>query len=113
MSMIGPVQSHCHEGSPVDKRSLRWEGFVADGCSCVTCCQRIVFITGDSTAPSMLSASSLHAIHLLIHLSTILIIVTLSIHQSLLHSFTRGSKPTFSTNPSQLNFSSLLIGLLS
>jgi len=28
MSMIGPVQSDCHEGSPVDKRSLRWEGFV-------------------------------------------------------------------------------------
>ena len=28
MSMIGPVQSHCHEGSPVDKRSLWWEGFV-------------------------------------------------------------------------------------
>jgi len=25
MSMIGPVQSHCHE---VGKRSLRWEGFV-------------------------------------------------------------------------------------
>jgi len=22
MSMIGPVQSHCHEGSPVGKRSL-------------------------------------------------------------------------------------------
>jgi len=28
MSMIGPVRSHCHEGSPVGKRSLRWEGFV-------------------------------------------------------------------------------------
>ena len=27
--MIGPVQSHCHEGSPVGKRSLRCtEGFV-------------------------------------------------------------------------------------
>jgi len=26
--MIGPVQSHYHEGSPVGKRSLRWEGFV-------------------------------------------------------------------------------------
>jgi len=26
--MIGPVQSRCHEGSPVGKRSLRWEGFV-------------------------------------------------------------------------------------
>jgi len=28
MSMIGPVQSRCHEGSPVGKRSLRWERFV-------------------------------------------------------------------------------------
>jgi len=28
MRMIGPVQSGCHEGSPVGKRSLRWEGFV-------------------------------------------------------------------------------------
>ena len=29
MSMIGPVQYRCHEGSPVGKRSLlRWEGFV-------------------------------------------------------------------------------------
>ena len=28
MSMIGPVQSRCHEGSPVGKINLRWEGFV-------------------------------------------------------------------------------------
>ena len=28
MSMIGPVQSRYHEGSPVGKRNLRWEGFV-------------------------------------------------------------------------------------
>ena len=28
MSMISPVQSRCHEASPVGKRSLRWEGFV-------------------------------------------------------------------------------------
>jgi len=28
MSMIGPVQSRCHEGSPVGKRNLRWKGFV-------------------------------------------------------------------------------------
>jgi len=29
MSVIGPVQSNYHEGSPVGKRSmLRWEGFV-------------------------------------------------------------------------------------
>ena len=26
--MIGPVQSRCHKGSAVGKRSLRWEGFV-------------------------------------------------------------------------------------
>ena len=26
--MIGSVRSRCHEGSPVGKRSLRWEGFV-------------------------------------------------------------------------------------
>jgi len=29
MTVIGPVQSHYYEGSPVGKRSLRWEGFVA------------------------------------------------------------------------------------
>jgi len=28
MSVIGPVQSSYHEGSPVDKKSLRWEGLV-------------------------------------------------------------------------------------
>jgi len=28
MSMIGPVQSRYHKGSPVGKRNLRWEGFV-------------------------------------------------------------------------------------
>ena len=28
MSMIGPVQYRCHEGNPVGKRNLRWEGFV-------------------------------------------------------------------------------------
>jgi len=32
-------------------------------------------------------------------------------HPSLLYSFTRGPKPTFSTNPSHLNFSSILIEL--
>ena len=32
MSVIGPVQSHCHEGSPVGKRSLRWKGFVEKVC---------------------------------------------------------------------------------
>jgi len=28
MSVIGQVQSRCHEGSPIGKRSLRSEGFV-------------------------------------------------------------------------------------
>jgi len=28
MGMTGPVQSRCHEGSPVGKRNLKWEGFV-------------------------------------------------------------------------------------
>jgi len=28
MSVISLVQSHYHEGSPVGKRSLRWEEFV-------------------------------------------------------------------------------------
>ena len=28
MSMLGLVQSRCHEGSPVGKISLRWEGFI-------------------------------------------------------------------------------------
>jgi len=28
MSVIGPVQSRYHEGNPVGKRKLRWEGFV-------------------------------------------------------------------------------------
>jgi len=38
------------------------------------------------------------SIHLVIHLST-----HLCHHPSLLHSFTPGSKPTFSTNPFHLN----------
>ena len=40
--------------------------------------------------------------HLLIHLSAHLYYYHHSRHPSLLHSFTRGSKPTFSTNPSHL-----------
>jgi len=33
MSMISPVQSHYHEGSPVSKEEkLRWVGFVAKVC---------------------------------------------------------------------------------
>jgi len=40
--------------------------------------------------------------HLLIHLSAHLCYHHHSHHPSLLHSFTQGSKPTFSTNPSHL-----------
>ena len=57
------------------------------------------------------SLTSLVSIHLLIHLSTHLSSSPPSRHPSLLHSFTPGSKPTFSTNPSHLNFTSLPIGL--
>jgi len=32
MSVIGSVQSHYHEGTPVGKRSLRWVGFVEKVC---------------------------------------------------------------------------------
>ena len=28
MSVIGPVQSRCHDGRPIGKKSLRWKGFV-------------------------------------------------------------------------------------
>jgi len=42
MSVIGPVQSHYHEGSPVGNRSLRWEGFRLSSKDCwsapCTCC---------------------------------------------------------------------------
>jgi len=31
MSVIGPVQSHYHEGSPVGKICLRWKGFIEKG----------------------------------------------------------------------------------
>ena len=42
--------------------------------------------------------------HLLIHLSAYLYYHHHSYHPSILHSFTPGSKPTFSTNPSHLRF---------
>jgi len=44
------------------------------------------------------------SIHLLIHFSAHLCHHPHSRHQSLFHSFTPGSKPTFSTNPSHRNF---------
>jgi len=48
------------------------------------------------------------ASHFLIHLSAHLCHHHHSHHPSLLHSFTPGSKPTFSTNPSHLNTFSTL-----
>ena len=50
------------------------------------------------------SPTILASIHLLIHLSTHLCHHPHSRHPSLLRSFTPGSKPTFSTNPSNLRF---------
>ena len=49
------------------------------------------------------SLASLVLIHLLFHLSNHLCHLHHSQHPSLLHSFTPGSKHTFSTNPSHLN----------
>jgi len=49
-----------------------------------------------------LSLSSLISIHLLINLTTRLCRHPRSHHPSLLHTFTPGSKPPFSTNPSYL-----------
>ena len=46
--------------------------------------------------------------HFLVHVSAHLCHHHHSHHPSLLHSFTPGSKPTFSTNPSHLNTSSTL-----
>jgi len=48
------------------------------------------------------SLTSLVSIHLLIHLLTHLSHHPRSRHPSLIHSFTPGSKPTFSTNPFHL-----------
>jgi len=50
----------------------------------------------------VVSLTSLVSIHLLIHLSTHLSQHPRSHYPSLLHSFTPGSKLTFSTNPSHL-----------
>jgi len=51
-----------------------------------------------------LSLASHVSTHLLIHLSAHLYYHHHSHHPSFLHSFTPGSKPTFSTNPSHLRF---------
>ena len=57
---------------------------------------------------SCISLTILVSIHLLTHLSTHLSHHPCSHHPSLLHSFTPGSKPTFSTNPSHLRLFYLL-----
>jgi len=54
------------------------------------------------------SLTTLVSIHLLIHLSIHLCHHHYSHHPSLIHSFTPGSKPTFSTNPSHLRLLYLL-----
>jgi len=47
--MIGPVQSRCHEGSSVGKRSLRWEGIVekVDSSSIVRRTCTIIELSGE------------------------------------------------------------------
>jgi len=57
---------------------------------------------------NLVSLISPVSIYRLIHLSTHPCHHRHSQLPSLLHSFTRGSKPTFSTNPSHLNFTPLL-----
>ena len=56
---------------------------------------------------SLVSPVSIHLLHFLTHLCH----HRHSHHPLLLHSFTQSFKPTFTTNPSHLNFSSLLTGL--
>ena len=63
------------------------------------------------TLTHSVSLASHVSTNLLVHLSAHLRHHSHSHHPSLLHSFTPGSKPTFSTNPSHLNFSLLLYSL--
>ena len=62
------------------------------------------FVFGINFQIHSVSLTILVSINLLIHLSTHLSHHPRSRHPSLLHSFTPGSKPTFSTNPSHLRF---------
>jgi len=62
-------------------------------------------VFGISLRIHFVSLASLVLIHLLFHLSNHLCHLHHSQHPSLLHSFTLGSKPTFSINPSHLNTS--------
>jgi len=65
-------------------------------------------VHGINSLVHSVSLASHVSTHLLIHLSAHLCHHYYSHHPSLLHSFTQGSKPTFSTNPSRLNTSSTL-----
>jgi len=62
-------------------------------------------VSGINSPIHSVSLTSHVSTHLLIHLSAHLYHHHHSQHPSLLHSFTPGSKPTFSTNPSYLNTS--------
>jgi len=67
-------------------------------------------VSGINSLIHSVSVASHISTHLLIHLSAHLYYHHHSHHPSLLHSFTPGSKPTFSTNPSHLSLF-LLTGL--
>jgi len=62
-------------------------------------------VSGINSLILSISLASHVSTHLLIHLSAQLYYHHHSHHPSLLHSFTLGSKPTFSTNPSHLKTS--------
>ena len=62
-------------------------------------------VSGINSLIHSISLASHVSTHLLIHLSAHLCHHHHSHHPSLLHSFSPGSKPTFSTNPSHLNTS--------
>ena len=64
-------------------------------------------VSGINSPIHFVSLASYVSTHLLIHLSAHLCHRHQSHHPSLLHSFTSGSKPTFSTNPSHRNTSIL------
>jgi len=61
-------------------------------------------VSGIDSRILSVSLASHVSTHLLIYLSAHLYYYHHSYHPSLLHSFTPGSKPTFSTNPSHLRF---------
>ena len=65
-------------------------------------------VSGINSLIHSVSLASHVSAHLLVHLSAHLYCLHHSRHQSLLHSFTPGSKPTFSTNPSSSHLRLLL-----